>query len=60
MWSFTAVLFEFNWRLKCSFALMPKCRVVMPMYDIVASRKHVNLYTTFDNSARGVKHFKLK
>ena len=42
MWSFTAVLFEFNWRLKCSFVLMPKCRVVLPMYNIVASRKHVN------------------
>ena len=28
----------------CSFALMPKCSVVIPMYDIVESREHVNLY----------------
>ena len=39
---------------------MSKCRVVIPMYDIVASREHVRLYTTFDCKASGVKHIKLK
>jgi len=43
--------------LKCSCTLVIRWRVDIPMYVTLASREHVNLYTTLDRREAGVWHF---
>ena len=54
MWSRIAD-FALGWR--CSCIVVPKCRVVIPMYDIFVSHEQENLYTTFDTNSTGVTYF---
>ena len=54
MWSRIAD-FPLGWR--CSCILVPKCRVVVPMYDIFVSHQQKNLCTAFDTNSTGVTHF---
>ena len=50
MWSRIAD-FALDWR--CSCILVPKCRVVVTMYDIFVSHEQENLYTTVDTNLIG-------
>ena len=49
MWSFMALEAE-DRKFKCSLTRVDKCRVVIPMYEVSASREQVNLYTTLEHN----------